>query len=99
MEEKFALVNSNREEALKATHSVIKRLLIVGKLQVFKSQIDEMEKMGSIIALTEDKVKDLATGPHHFNKLGFTISSTSSSTPLWVKKRLHIQGAQGRWNL
>ena len=51
----------------------------LGKLQEFKSQIDEMEKMGTIIALTEDEVKGFATEPNHYNKLGFTMSSLKSS--------------------
>ena len=35
---KFAPVNSNREEALKATNSVTKRLNKIGKLDEFKAQ-------------------------------------------------------------
>ena len=54
VEEKFAPVNSNRQEALKATNAVIARLLKIGRLEEFQNQIDEMEKMGTIIALTED---------------------------------------------
>ena len=56
----------------------------MGKLQEFKTQMDEMESMGTIVALTEDEVKILGTEPHHYNKLGFTMSSTSASTPLRV---------------
>ena len=48
--------------------------------------MDVMEKMGSIIALTEDEAKNLATEPHHYNKLEYTMASTSSSTPLRVLK-------------
>jgi len=84
VEEKFAPVNSNRQEALKATNAVIARLIKIGRLEEFQNQIDEMEKMGTIIALTDDEVKSLDSQPHHYNKLGFTLSSTSASTPLRV---------------
>jgi len=76
--------NSNREEALKATNAVIARLLKIGRPEKFQKQMTEMESMGTIVALTETEVKDLEKQPHHFNKLNFTLSSTSSTTPLRV---------------
>ena len=84
VEEKFAPANSNRQEALKATNAVIARLIKIGRLDEFQSQINEMEKMGTIIALSESEIKDLESQPHHFNKLNYTLSSTSASTPLRV---------------
>ena len=84
IDEKFAPANSNREEALKATNSVIQRLLRIGKLEDFDLQMREMEKMGTIERLSDEEVKELQHKVHHFNKLNFTTSSTSSSTPLRV---------------
>ena len=69
VEEKFAPANSNRQEALKATNAVIVRLMKIGRLDEFQSQIDEMEKMGTIIALSESEIKNLETQPHHFKSL------------------------------
>ena len=45
-----------------------------------------MERMGTIVLLTESEIKSLKTEPHHFNKLNFTLSPTSASTPLRVLK-------------
>ena len=84
IDEKFALANSNREEALKATNSVIQRLLRIGKLEEVDLQMMEMEKMVTIERLSDEEVKQLQHKVHHFNKLNFTTSSTSSSTPLRV---------------
>ena len=84
VEEKFAPANSNRQEALRATNAVIVRLMKIGRLDEFQNQIDEMEKMGTIVALSESEIKNLETQPHHFNKLNYTLSSTSASTPLRV---------------
>ena len=39
IDEKFAPANSNREEALKATYSVIQRLIRIGKLEEFDLQM------------------------------------------------------------
>ena len=44
----------------------------------------EMEKKGTIERLSDEEVKGLKYNVHHFNKLNFTTSSTSSSTPLRV---------------
>ena len=52
IDEKFAPANSNREEALKATNSVIQRLVRIGKLEEFDLEMKEMEKMGTIERLT-----------------------------------------------
>ena len=84
IEEKFAPANSNREEALKATNAVIQRLIKIGKLEEFHLQMKDMEDMGTIERLSEQEVKELENKVHHFNKLNFTMSSTSSSTPLRV---------------
>ena len=84
MEEKFTPANSNREEALKATNAVIKRLIKSGRLEEFQKQMKEMEDMGTIAPLTEAEIKNLELEPHHFNKLNVTLSSTSASTPLRV---------------
>ena len=84
IDEKFAPQNSNREEALKATNVVIQRLLKIGKLDEFHLQIKDMENMGTIQRLSEQEINDLENNVHHFNKLNFTMSSTSSSTPLRV---------------
>ena len=46
--------------------------------------MQEMEDMGTIVPLTEAEIKNLELEPHHFNKLNFTLSSTSASTPLRV---------------
>ena len=40
--------------------------------------------MGTIVALTDSEIKDLETHPHHCNKLNYTLSSTSATTPLRV---------------
>ena len=69
---------------MKATNSVIQRLLRIGKLEEFDLQMREMEKMGTIERLSDEEVKELQHKVHHFNKLNFTTSSTSSSTPLHV---------------
>ena len=64
VEEKFAPANSNREEALRATNAVIVRLMKIGRLDEFQNQMDEMEKMGTIVALSESemtKFRDTAT--------------------------------------
>ena len=87
IEEKFAPQNSNREEALKATNGVIQRLLKIGKLDEFNLQIKDMENMGTIQRLSEHEINDLQNKIHHFNKLNFTISSTSASTPLRSTER------------
>ena len=84
IDEKFAPANSNREEALKATNAVIQRLIKIGKLEEFHLQMKDMEDMGTIERLSEQEVKELENKVHHFNKLNFTMSSTSSSTPLRV---------------
>ena len=84
IDEKFAPANSNREEAWEATNSVIQRLVRIGKLEEFDLQMREMEKMGTIERLSDEEVKELQHKVHHFNKLNFTTSSTSSSTPLRV---------------
>ena len=84
IDEKFAPANSNREEALKATNSVIQRLIRIGKLEEIGLQMKDMEKMGTIERLSDEEVKELKHKVHHFNKLNFTTSSTSSSTPLRV---------------
>ena len=84
MEEKFTPANSNREEALKATNAVIKRLIKSGRLEEFQKQMKEMEDMGTIAPLTEAEIKNLELEPHPFNKLNVTLSSTSASTPLRV---------------
>ena len=84
IDEKFAPANSNREEALKATNSVIQRFVKIGKLEEFDLQMKEMEKMGTIERLSDEEVKGLQYKVHHFNKLNFTTSATSSSTPLRV---------------
>ena len=84
IDEKFAPANSNREEALKATNSVIQRLIRIGKLEEFHLQMKDMEEMGTIERLSEEEVKELQHKVHHYNKLNFTTSSTSSSTPLRV---------------
>ena len=84
IDEKFAPANSNREEALEATHSVIQRLIKIGKLQEFDQQMKEMEKIGTIEQLNDEEVKNLEFQVHHFNKLNYTTSSTSNSTPLRV---------------
>ena len=44
----------------------------------------DMECMGTIERLSEQEIKDLENNVHHYNKLNFTMSSTSSSTPLRV---------------
>ena len=90
VEEKFAPANSNREEALKATNAVIIRLTKIGRLQEFQNQIQEMEEMGTIVALTDSEIKDLETHPHHYNKLNCTLSSTSATTP---SLGFHIKGS------
>jgi len=84
VEEKFAPANTNREEALRAMNAVIVRLMKIGRLEEFQKQMDEMESMGTIVALSEFEIKDLETQPHHFKKLNYTLSSTSASTPLRV---------------
>ena len=84
IDEKFAPANSNREEALKSTNSVIQRLIRIGKLEEFNLQMREMEKIGTIERLSDKEVKELNHKVHHFNKLNFTTSSTSSSTPFRV---------------
>ena len=88
VEEMFAPANSYCEEALRATNAVITRLTKIGRLQEFQKQMKEMESMGMIVALTEAEIKDLETQPHHFNKLNFTLSSTSVTTPLRVLRDL-----------
>ena len=40
--------------------------------------------MGTIQRLSEHEINDLKNKIHHFNKLNFTMSSTSASTPLRV---------------
>ena len=80
IDEKFAPANSNREEVLKATNSVIR----IGKLEEFHLQMKDMEEMGTIERLSEEEVKELQQKVHHYNKLNFTTSSTSSSTPLRI---------------
>ena len=40
--------------------------------------------MGTIVALTDPEIKDLETHPHHCNKLNYTLSSTSATTPLRI---------------
>ena len=82
--ERFAPANSNREQALTATNSVIQGLIRFGKLEEFDLQMNEMEKMGTTERLSDEEVKELKHKVHHFNKLNFTTSSTSSSTPLRV---------------
>ena len=79
MEEKFTPANSNREEALKATNAVIKRLIKSGRLEEFQKQIKEMEDMGTIAPLTEAEIKNLELEPHHFNKSNVTLSKSSRS--------------------
>ena len=54
------------------------------KLEEFHLQMKDMEDMGTIERLSEQEVKDLENKVHHYNKLNFTMSSTSSSTPLRV---------------
>ena len=84
IDEKFVPANSNREEALKATHSVIQRLIKIGKIQEFDQQMKEMEKMGTKEQLNGEEVENLEFQVHHFNKLNYTTSSTSNSTPLRI---------------
>ena len=84
IKEKLTPANTNREEALKATNAVISRLTRIGRLQEFEEQIQEMETMGTILALTDTEIKDLETRPHNFNKLNYTLSSTSATTPVRV---------------
>ena len=43
-----------------------------------------MVKMKTMIPLTDSEIEILKLTPHHFNKLGFTQSSTSTTTPLRV---------------
>ena len=81
IDEKFAPANSNRDEAMKATKSVIQRLIKIGKLEEFDLQMKDMEKMGTIERLSDEEVKELDNSVHYFNKLNFTTSSTSNSTP------------------
>ena len=71
-------------EALKATNSVIQRLERIGKLKEYDLQMKEMEKMGTIERLSDEEVKGLQSKVHHFDKLNFTTSLTSNSTPLRV---------------
>ena len=78
VEEKFTPANSNREEALKATNAVIKRLIKSGRLEEFQKQMKEMEDMGTIAPLTEAETKNLELEPHHFNKLNFRIYPVES---------------------
>ena len=41
-----------------------------------------MERMGTIEQLNDEELKNLEFQVHHFNKLNYTNSSTSNSTPL-----------------
>ena len=71
IDEKFAPANSNREEALKATNSVIQRLVRIGKLEEFDLQMRDMEKMATIERLSDEEVKGLQQKVQHYNKLNF----------------------------
>ena len=46
--------------------------------------VKDMENMGTIERLSDEEIKELDKSVHHFNKLNFTTSSTSNSTPLRV---------------
>ena len=63
---------------------VIKRLTKIGKLGEFQAKIDDMIAMKTLIPLTEKEIEDLKVTPHHLNKLSYTQSRTSASTPLMV---------------
>ena len=56
IDEKFVPANSNMDKSVKATNSVIMRLIKIGKLHEFQAQMDEMESMGTIVPLTEAEV-------------------------------------------
>ena len=66
---KFAPVNSNREEALRATNSVIKRLNKIVKLDEFQAQIDDMVKMGTMIQLKDEEIEGLNSNPQVYHNL------------------------------
>ena len=69
---------------MKATNFLIQRLIKIGKLEEFDLQMKDRENMGTIERLSDEEIKELDKSVHHFNKLNFTTSSTSNSTPLRV---------------
>ena len=100
---KFTSANTNRDEALKATNAVISRLTKVGRLQEFQEQIQEMEVMGTIVALTDSEIKipsgdfqnsyielemqNTETFHHHLQALGITHTDTDNITYQEKKKK------------